>query len=241
MRQLGTFAAAAVVAASLSLGGCATAPSGKDYAAFRAEGPRSILVVPALNNTLNVPAPDYFLSTISRPFAERGYYVFPAYMVKRVMEDEGLSDAGLVHGADASRFNRLFGCDSVLFVTIQQWDSKYMVIATQTTVKFDYTLKSCKSGATLWQESQGMVYSPQSSNSGNPLADLIAMAVVAAIQKGAPNYIPLAIQANMLAAGMPGRGLPAGPYQPAQFGKDQAAFSATASQRGPTNVAKWLP
>jgi hypothetical protein len=182
-------------------------------------------VVPALNTTLNVPAPDFFLSTISRPFAERGYYVFPAHMVKRVMEDDGLSDAGLVHSADASKFNRLFGCDAVLFVTIQQWDSKYMVITTQTTVRFDYALKSCKTGATLWSDTQAMVYSPSNSNSsGNPLADLIAMAVMAAIEKGAPNYMPLTIQANTLAAGTPGRGVPAGPYQPAQYQKDQAAF-----------------
>jgi hypothetical protein len=224
--KAGAFCALAVVLPVLA--GCATAPATKDYSAFRGEAPRSILVVPALNNTLNVPAPDFFLSTISRPFAERGYYVFPAYMVKRVMEDDGLSDAGLVHKADASKFSRLFGCDAVLFVTIQQWDSKYMVITTQTTVRFDYVLKSCKTGATLWDDSQAMVYSPSGSSSGNPLADLIAKAIIAAVEKGAPNYMPLTIQANALAAGAPGRGVPAGPYQPAQYLKDQAAFPTKA-------------
>lgn len=214
----------AALALSAALAGCATAPPSKDYAAFRAENPRSILVVPALNNTLNVPAPDYFLSTISRPFAERGYYVFPAHMVKRVMEDDGLGDAGLIHSADSARLGRLFGCDSVLYVVIQQWDSKYVLISTTTTVRFDYALKSCKTGATLWQDSQTMVYSPQASNSGNPIADLIAQAVVAAIEKGAPNYMPLTIQANAAAAGLPGRGLPAGPYQPAEYLHDQGTF-----------------
>jgi hypothetical protein len=181
-------------------------------------------VVPALNNTLNVPAPDFFLSTISRPFAERGYYVFPAHMVKRVMEDDGLGDAGLIHNADSSRLGRLFGCDSVLYVTIQQWDSKYVVLATQTTVRFEYALKSCKTGQVLWQDVQTAVYSPQANSSGNPIADLIAQAVLAAIEKGAPNYMPLTMQANALAAGAPGRGVPAGPYLPAQHGKDVAAF-----------------
>jgi hypothetical protein len=224
--NLGAIAALVITAA---LGGCATAPAMKDYSSFRAEAPRSILVVPALNNTLNVPAPDYFLSTISRPFAERGYYVFPAHMVKRLMEDDGLSDAGLVHKVDASRFRGLFGCDAVLFVTIQQWDSKYMLITTQTTVKFDYALKSCKTGATLWSDAQSMVYSPQQSNSGNPLADLIAMAIMAAVEKGAPNYMPLTVQANSLAAGTPGKGIPAGPYQPAQYQKDQSTFPVKAN------------
>jgi len=166
-----------------ALAACATkGPTPNDYAAFRGEDPHSILVVPALNNTLNVPAPDFFLSTVSRPFAERGYYVFPAHMVARLMEDEGLGDAGLIHRADSTRLGRLFGCDAVLYVVIQQWDSKYMVLATQTTVHFDYALKSCKTGAVLWEDTQTMVYSPQANNSGgNPLAALIAQAIIAAV------------------------------------------------------------
>jgi hypothetical protein len=226
MRWKRLLSVAIAVAASAVLAACASGPQPKNYSSFRAENPRSILVVPALNNTLNVPAPDFFLSTISRPFAERGYYVFPAHMVKRLMEDEGLGDAGLIHAVQANRLGRLFGCDSVLFVTIQQWDSKYAVIKTVTTVRFDYTLKSCKTGATLWEDTQTMAYSPQSNSSGNPLADLIASAIVAALEKGAPNYMPLTIQANALAAGTPGRGVPAGPYLPAQYQKDQAAYPA---------------
>jgi hypothetical protein len=224
MRFLRIGVALAIVTLSAALAGCATAPTSKDYTVFRSEAPRSILVVPVLNNSLNVPAPDFFLSTISRPFAERGYYVFPAYMVKRVMEDDGLADPGLIHNAPAARLGRLFGCDAALLVTIQRWDSKYMLITTQTTVQFDYALKSCKTGSTLWQDSQTMVYSPQSSSSGNPIADLIAQAIMAAVEKGAPNYMPLTMQANALAAGVPGRGLPAGPYLPAQYQKDLTAY-----------------
>jgi hypothetical protein len=227
MRFLRIGVAFAIVTLSAALASCATAPTSKDYAAFRSEAPRSILVVPVLNNSLNVPAPDFFLSTISRPFAERGYYVFPAYMVKRVMEDDGLADPGLIHNAPAARFGSLFGCDAALLVTIQRWDSKYMLITTQTTVQFDYALKSCKTGSTLWQDSQTMVYSPQSSSSGNPIADLIAQAIMAAVEKGAPNYMPLTMQANALAAGVPGRGLPAGPYLPAQYQKDLTAYPAS--------------
>jgi hypothetical protein len=220
--------AVAALAFGAVLSGCATAPASKDYSAFRAASPRSILVVPVLNNTLNVPAPEFFLSTVSRPFAERGYYVFPAHMVRRVMEEDGLGDPGLVHKADASRLAPLFGCDSVLYVVIQQWDSKYVLVSTTTTVKFDYALKSCKTGEVLWEDTQSMAYRPQGNSSGNPLADLIAAAVIAAIEKGAPNYMPLTIQANTLAAGVPGRGIPAGPYLPSHYGKDAGVFSTGA-------------
>lgn len=217
--------AAAMLALAGVLSACATLPKTKDYSALRTEHPRSILVVPTLNNTLNVEAPDYFLSTISRPFGERGYYIFPAYMVKRLLEDDGLSDAGLVHNVDARRLDHLFGCDAVLFITIQEWDSKYVVLATQTTVSFDYALKSCKTGAVLWEDTEKMVYSPQQNHSsGNPLADLVAQAIIAAVEKAAPNYMPLALQANVAASSTPGRGLPAGPYLPAQYQKDSKLF-----------------
>ncbi|RYG88905.1 MAG: hypothetical protein EON59_02975 [Alphaproteobacteria bacterium] len=219
-RMIAGFAA---VCSGLALTACVSGPVPKSYAAMRAESPRSVLVVPALNSTVDVDAADYFVSTISRPVAERGYYVFPAHMIKRMLEDEGLSDAGLVHGADASRLAPLFGCDTVLFVEIKRWDSQYIVISTSTTVEFDYTLKSCRTGATLWSNTQAMTYSPQASNSGNPLADLVVQAIVSAIEKAKPNYIPLTQQANLIATALPGQGLPAGPYSP-QHGGDLSQF-----------------
>ena len=81
-----------------------------------------------------------------------------------------------------------------------------------------------ETGDVLWQDTRAMSYSPQASSSGNPLADLLAQAVVAAIEKGMPNYIPLAQQANMLAASTVGQGLPAGPYREEAYKKDLEAF-----------------
>ena len=205
-------ALAAISAASLFLTGCVTAPTPYDYTAFQAENPRSILVVPALNNTADVAAPDWFLSTISQPFADRGYYVFPANMVRGVLNDSGLSDAGLVHNADARRLQTIFGCDAVLFININKWDAKYLLLSTTVEVELTYELRSCKTNATLWKNTQSLTYTPQQASSGNLLAALVADAIVAAIEKGHPNYMPLARQANLAAAATQGQGLPAGPY-----------------------------
>lgn len=208
------------------IAGCATAPTPKDFTDFRQHNPRSILVVPALNNTQSVEAAEFFVSTVSRPFAERGYYVFPAHMVRRVMADDGLDDASMVHAADARRFKQIFGCDSVLFIAIERWDSKYVVLSTTTTVSFVYTLKSCETGETLWVDNTEMAYSPQAGGSGNILADLITQVVVSAIEKGKPNYIPLTQQANLIASTLAGQGLPAGPYRHAEYLQDLDTFPA---------------
>lgn len=222
---LRTLKTAFVAIGALAMSACvATAPVVKDYSAFREEQPRSILVLPALNNTGAVNAPEFFLSTISQPFAQRGYYVFPANMVKSLLEEEGLADPALLYAAESQRLGRLFGCDTALYLSIDKWESQYVVLATSTNVAFQYELRSCKTGDVVWTDSRQLSYSPQANSSGNPLADLIAQAVMAAIEKGAPNYIPLAQQANALAAGTPGQGVPAGPYLPDLYGKDAKQF-----------------
>ena len=213
----------AVLAVMSLVSGCAVHQKA-DFTKFREANPKSILVVPAVNRAVEVNAPDYFLSTISKPVAERGFYVFPVNVVKRLLEDDGLADANLVHAADPKRLGEIFDADAILYVTIERWDAQYVVLATQVTVEFTYILKSGRTGEEMWRRTAKMVYQPQQSNSsGNLIADLIVMAVAAAMVKAAPNYIPLTQQANTLAVIEPGKGLPAGPYQE-EYLKDQDKF-----------------
>lgn len=203
------------VCLAVACAGCATPLPPKDYAQFRRSDPKTILVVPAVNRSVEVNAPDYFLSTIVRPLAERGYYVFPVNVVKRVLEDDGLADANLVHNADPTRLGELFGASAILYVSIERWDAKYLVLTTQVTVEFTYAIKSGQTGEELWRTTERMVYQPQASSAGNPLATLIIAAVQAAATKAAPNYIPLTQQANWTAVTRPHQGLPAGPHNKA--------------------------
>ena len=211
------------ILAFLAISGCATAPK-KDFTAFQAENPRSVLVIPVVNKTVEVNAADYFLSTLSIPIAECGYYVFPVDLVKHLLENDGLADSAMVHSADTTKLCNLFGADSVLYATIEQWDAKYLVLTTQVTVAFDYTIKGCKTGDILWNHKQTMVYSPQQNQSGGGgIGALVAMAISAAMTKAMPNYMPLARQANGMAFKFPeGPGFPAGCYHPEHL-KDLAA------------------
>ena len=194
-----------------------------NYTKFREMNPRSILVIPVINRAVDVTAPDYFLATISKPIAERGYYVFPVNLVKHVLEDDGLSDATLVHEANPKRLGELFGTDAILYITIHKWEAKYAIFSTSVEVEFTYILKSGQTGEEFWKSHEAMTYVPQGSSSGNPIADLIAAAVTAGIAKAAPNYIPLAQQANSNSVTRPHHGLPAGPYL-GMYGKDQTDF-----------------
>lgn len=186
----------------------------KDYTKFYNENPKSILIVPVINKSVDVTASDYFLATISKPVAERGFYVYPINLVKRILEDDGLADANLVHSANPKKLGELFGADTILYITIDKWTAEYAILSTSVKVAFQYSLKSGKTGEELWSAQEAMVYTPQNNSSGNPLVDLISAAITAGVTKAAPNYIPLAQQANGNAIFRVNQGLPSGPYAP---------------------------
>ena len=216
-----------------ALASACAAPPQKDYSKLVSSSPRAILVVPVVNKSVDVDAADYFLSTLSVPLAERGYYVFPVNLVKRMLEDDGLSDAALVHGADPVRLCTLFGADAVLYVTIQQWTARYIVLSTQVTVEFDYLLKDGRTGEELWKEHQIRVFDSSSANSGGSgglLGSLIGSLAAAIATKAAPNYMPLAREANAKALAYPGPGIPAGPYRPEYRMDLPSAASAPAAR-----------
>lgn len=198
----------------LLLTGCVAQPVKRDMSAFTAAAPRSILVVPTVNKSLDVDAPNYVLSTLPVPLAEKGYYVFPVNTTKFVLEQEGMYEADRIHNESTESLAKLFGADAVLYVRIDRWDAQYMVIAATVTVEFDYRLVS-KDGTEIWKEHSQMKYSPQNNNnSGSPLAMLIGAAINAAIARAAPNYLPLTQQANQQAFVLGPNALPDGPYRP---------------------------
>lgn len=199
------------------LSGCAAQRAKPDLDAFYAHKPRSILVVPVLNDTTEINASPVFISTITKPLAERGYYVFPVYLTDLVLRDFGLAEAGHIHQLDTQRLYDLFGADAALFITIKDWSSKYIVLASTVVVEMDYELKDTRTGTTLWQSNQKVVQS-----SGGAAGGLIGMAIAAAINAMATDYQPLARQANNQAF-MPPKGLPAGPYN-LEYGRDQEKF-----------------
>lgn len=198
---------------SVVLTGCVTQPTKQDMSAFRAAAPRSILVVPTINKSLDVDAPNYVLATLPIPIAEKGYYVFPVNTTKYVLEQEGYYEGERIHQQSVPVLAKLFDADAVLYVSINRWDAKFALITTVVTVEFDYRLVS-KDGTELWKEKKLMQYQPQNHNAGHPLATLIVAVVNAAVARAAPNYMPLTQQANQQVFILGANAIPDGPYRP---------------------------
>lgn len=189
----------------LSVGACATAPK-PDYSKFFEHHPRSVLIVPPINKTTAVEAPIVFNTTVTRPFAERGYYVYPVFLTRDILNDLGLSDEGLIAQAQPQRFREIFGADAVLFVTVNTWTTTYVVLASSVTVEANYKLVDTDTGEVIWERTERVA---EASRGGS----LLEMVISAAITALTVDYRPLARKTNVLVVDKPGQGLPAGPYR----------------------------
>ena len=147
------------------LAACATAEP-YDYTLFREHPPRSILVLPPLDNTLEVDAVYAYLSTVTRPLAEHGYYVFPVAVVDRMMRDNGMPTSGEMHAVSLERIAQVFGADAVLYITLKDWGTSYRVIDSATQVTAEARLVDVRSGSEIWSGSQQVERSSASGGGG---------------------------------------------------------------------------
>ena len=176
---------------------------------------RSILVLPVINETTSAEAPEAVLCTIGNPLIQRGFYVLPVIPSIEVLRAEGLYEGGQLADIPPASFGEHLGADAVMYITLHSWDTSYAVLASSVSVAMTYRLVDTATGATLWEDSGvRVVNSDTSQSSGNALADLIAMAVSAAVTAAVQEYVPLARQANVQAL----RSLPIGP-----IGREAAA------------------
>lgn len=204
-----------VVFTAFGLSGCVTQPK-PDYTNFFEHQPHSILVVPPANKTTAVDAPAIFLTTVSRAFAERGYYVFPVFLVQDILNDLGATDEGAIAAIPPDKFKEVFGTDSILYVTITDWTTSYVVLSSNIIVRAEYRLVDAGTGAVLWTGEQKVIH--QSGGGG-----LIGAIVSAAMTAATVQYRPIAIQANNMVVRRSGYGIPAGPYHP-EFQNDREQF-----------------
>ncbi len=202
---------------ALLLAGCAPKITKEEFAPnMYKTHPVSILVLPPINKSTAAEAKEYYLTTITEPLAEAGYYVYPIEMVSEILKEEGLFDTETMNNVPLSKFRDFFGADAVLYVKIEEWNTSYFITSGSVTVKLACELKSTVSGETLWFYDNKVTINTSASNTGGGLAGLLVAAVATAIQTATQDYVPIAKQVNENIM----KAMPAGKYSP-QYNQDQ--------------------
>ncbi len=207
MKKIGLLLIACAIAV---LSGCAVQPY--DYTAINAAKPKSILVIPPTSESTDVNSTYTFLSTISKPLAEQGYYVFPVAVVDTFMKENGLPTPDEMNSIPLEKIRDVTGADAVLYVNINQWGQKFQLISSVTIIDSDVRLVDTRTGTLLWhakiQAQQG------SSDGGGGLAGAIVGAIAEQIASAiVDKTYGLSAQHNLLAVTNKTRGLPQGPYK----------------------------
>ncbi len=202
--------------------GCtpATSPAyttkAEEFPKMYEQQPRSILILPPMNESTDAQAKGYYMTTVEAPFALMGYYVFPVEMVSDIMKQEGVYDTELLYNMPLNKFYEYFGADSVLFTWIKEWNLSYTVIASSLSVAIEAKIVSTKTNEVLWKYTDRIVIDLTGHTGGNGLADLLASAIATAINSAAADYVDHARTVNRRLVYT----LPFGPYNE-MYMKDQ--------------------
>ena len=144
---------------------------------------RSVLIIPAVNETVEPFAGNLLTATIGYRIAEQGYYVFPVNTVRMVLEHEGLYEPEKIQEVEAMKLAEMFGADTVLYAQVKEWTSSYALLDTYTAITVNYELFS-KDGTKIFENEYSARYSP--GNNSTSLADIIANMIAAAIERADP-------------------------------------------------------
>src|SRR5450830_1101060 len=202
------------------LGGCVS-PKTVDYSAYKQSRPKTILVLPPLNDSPDVKASYSMLSQVTFPLAEAGYYVLPIALVDETFRQNGLTTANDIQGVAPAKLHDIFGADAALYITVSDYGTQYMLISSNTTVTASAKLVDLRTGTTLWTGSARASSEEGNNNSGGSLVGmLITAAVKQVINSSTDAAHPIAgiTSARLLSAGQR-TGLLYGPRNP-KYGTD---------------------
>ncbi|EQC01617.1 DUF799 domain-containing protein [Photorhabdus temperata] len=165
--------------AALVLTGCAkTTPY--DYTAFKESKPKSILVLPAVNKSVEIKAGHSLISQVTYPLAESGYYVFPVAVVEETFQQNGVTVAQDVQNISYKKLHDIFGADSALYLDIEEYGTQYQVINSDTRVTASAKLVDLRSGKQLWN---GRAIASSTENQNNSNSSLIGILVSAVVSQ----------------------------------------------------------
>lgn len=197
------------LAATLLLSGCDTAPQ-QENSLIYTYAPRSILVIPPMNNSVEVNASYTFMSTLSRPLAEKGYYVFPVAVIDNFLKENGLPTPAEMNGIALDKIQQHIGADAVLYVSIDEWGQKFQLVSSVTIVRATLTMVDTATGTEIWKARVSGSDS-NSNEQGGGIAGAILSAVVSQIANSLQdNTYELSRQATNRTVTLR---LPKGPYR----------------------------
>jgi hypothetical protein len=214
------FCTSIALSLAVLLVGCAAPPKPVDYTAFKQSRPRSIVVLPPINNTTDIAASNSVLAQSTRPLAESGYYVLPVTLVAETFKENGLTQPTDMHEAPIAKLRQIFGADAAMYITVTKFGTSYKVISSASEVNAEAKLVDLKTGVVLWTgQARASSEEGQNQQQGGLLGAVITALVKQVLASTTEqNYRIAGVAADRLLGAHP-NGILVGPRSP-NYGKD---------------------
>jgi hypothetical protein len=150
--------------------------------------PTVVLVLPPENTLQATEVEETAYPIIYEKLTNRGYYCISPELARGIFNANKLEDAGRINALPPQKLKEIFGADAVLRVRVLDWTSKYIVISSTVTIKFEMTLVDASTGEDLWSLTHVVSKSP----SGNSGGGLVGALIEAAVHAAMTPYEPIA-------------------------------------------------
>ena len=157
------------------------------HADYANRKPTTVVVLPPENPVQATEVEEIAYPIIYEKMVNRGYYCIAPELARGIFNANKLEDAARINSLPPQKFHEIFGADAILRVRVLEWATKYVVISSNVTIKFEMTLVDAKTGEDLWSLTHEVSKAPGNSGGG-----IVGALVSAAMHAAMTSYEPIA-------------------------------------------------
>ena len=152
---------------------------------INAVDPVKILVIPPLNLSPELQGTYTFLSTVTKPLAEKGYYVYPVAIVDAYFKLNGVPSANDMNQVDITKLNEQFSPDAILYTQLDYFGQRFAIFSSYAQIAGSLRLIDAKTGQELWSSELYIDDEQKTTSSGGLTGKFFAAVIEQAIESTA--------------------------------------------------------
>jgi hypothetical protein len=151
---------------------------------YKDRAPRSVAVLPVLNETVSLRAPEVFRPLLLNKLSLKGYETPSLSVVDGRLREKDIREAGQVNSLTPQELGKLLGVDALLYAYVTEFSTTYLLAYASMTVGARFELKDTKTGDKLW-DSEHQVKESKFGLDSKTVSDTLQFAT-------AQSYVPYA-------------------------------------------------
>ena len=130
--------------------GCAGGANHSLAPNYKDRTPRSIAVLPVLNETVNLKAPEVFRPILLNKLSTKGYETPSLAFIDGRLRGKEIREAGQLNTLTPQELGKLLGVDALLYAYVTEFSTTYLLAYASITVGGRFEIKDSKTGESLW-------------------------------------------------------------------------------------------